>query len=57
MFSVVGTPVFMAPEVVKGKYDYKCDYWSVGVILFFMLSGNYPYRATSTMDISQLVKV
>lgn len=50
MMSVVGTPLFMAPEVFKGKYDFKCDYWSIGVILYFMLSGLYPYKTSPNMD-------
>ena len=33
--SVVGTSQYMAPEVIKGeRYDGRCDWWSVGIILF-----------------------
>jgi protein-serine/threonine kinase len=33
--SVVGTSQYMAPEVIRGEnYDGRCDYWSVGIILF-----------------------
>lgn len=29
-----GTPYYMAPEVLKENYDYRCDLWSIGVITF-----------------------
>jgi len=33
----VGTTLYRAPEVASGKYDEKCDMWSLGVMLFEML--------------------
>eukprot|EP01084_Bolivina_argentea_P302924 522948_1 len=35
-----GTPYYVAPEILLGSfYSFKIDYWSLGVILFFMLTG------------------
>lgn len=38
-----GTPHYMAPEMIRGDYDEKCDLFSVGVIMFQLLSGYHPF--------------
>jgi calcium-dependent protein kinase len=43
MGDYAGTPVFMAPEVFKGKYNYLCDIWSCGIIMCILLFGESPF--------------
>lgn len=45
---LVGTPHYIAPEIVQGKYDEKCDIWALGVIAYQLFSqGEYPFRGAN----------
>ena len=47
--TLIGTPYFIAPEVLKGKgYTYSCDYWSAGVLIYYLYYGEYPFGNTTT---------
>lgn len=56
MTSFVGTPIYMAPEILLNQpYTGKSDLWSVGCILYEVLVGVAPFaRATSHMDLAKL---
>ncbi|XP_034757026.1 protein kinase D4 [Etheostoma cragini] len=43
--SVVGTPAYLAPEVISSSgYNRSLDMWSVGVIMYVSLSGTFPFN-------------
>jgi serine/threonine-protein kinase len=48
----VGTPGYISPEQVRGdEMDHRSDLYSVGVILFELLTGRLPFTAAETMDV------
>ena len=51
MHSILGTPYYVAPEVLKGEYDEKCDIWSIGAITYLMLCGEPPFNGNSNNEI------
>jgi calcium-dependent protein kinase len=54
---LVGTAYYVAPEVIGGNYDEKCDIWSVGVILYVILSGAPPFSGKSEKEIMEKVRM
>jgi NIMA (never in mitosis gene a)-related kinase len=52
----IGTPMYLAPEVWKKRpYDHRCDMWSLGVLLYELMTFSYPFHGRSTRDLCQRV--
>lgn len=50
----IGTLLYMAPQLVideKPKYSAKCDCWSIGILMYYLLFGYYPW---STKDVENV---
>ncbi len=56
METIVGTPYYVAPEVLLGQYGKECDCWSLGVLLYIILSGNLPFAGQNQMEVFGKVK-
>jgi cGMP-dependent protein kinase len=42
--TILGTPHYMAPEVILGKgYSFSSDYWSIGICMYEMFYGQCPF--------------
>lgn len=52
---VHGTSYYIAPEVLKSVYDERCDVWSIGCILYVLLSGRAPFDDEDDAIVAQKV--
>uniref|UniRef100_A0A7S2LES8 non-specific serine/threonine protein kinase n=1 Tax=Zooxanthella nutricula TaxID=1333877 RepID=A0A7S2LES8_9DINO len=53
---VVGTPQYVAPQVLSRKYDKRCDMWSCGVIMYTLLSGKAAFGGKNEQEVLNKVR-
>lgn len=53
---ITGTVYYVSPEVIKGAYDLSCDLWSLGVVVYMLLSGRPPFYASTDAQVLSLIE-
>ena len=56
MSECVGSPFYLAPEVLEKAYTSKCDLWSIGVMMFILMTGELPYDCESNSDMFERIR-
>lgn len=56
MNTIAGTPYFIAPEVLVGEYGKECDIWSLGVVLFLLMTGAQPFEGNNKAEVFDKIK-
>ncbi|CAI2365600.1 unnamed protein product [Moneuplotes crassus] len=57
MDDMLGTPLFIAPEIISNKkYTSKVDIWSLGVITYFIISTNPPFKGRTKRELFDSIK-
>jgi len=52
----LGTPYYLAPEVLERDYDQRSDYWSLGIMMHFLLTGRHPFVGVTTPEVLKEIK-
>lgn len=56
MCNQVGTPYYMSPDVLRGKYDRSCDLWSIGVMTYILLCGYPPFNGANDAAVHDSIR-
>lgn len=56
MSTIVGTPYYLAPEVLGQSYTQSCDLWSVGIIVYILLCGYPPFNGANNKEVYAAVQ-
>jgi len=53
---MAGTGYYMSPGVIKGEYGKACDIWSLGIVMYYMLCHEYPFKGKTLSRVFESAK-
>ena len=53
---IMGSPIYMSPQMLSNhNFNEKCDIWSLGIILYYILTCRFPYKSTTFTELKEEV--
>ena len=53
---IIGTSIYCSPEVIDNEFNEKCDEWSCGILMYFLLAGEPPFYAETEEELFNKIK-
>ena len=54
---IAGTAYFIPPEMENGIFNEKADTWAIGIIMYALLSGRFPFEKMTTSEFYKYIKL
>jgi len=55
LYTQVGTPYYISPQILKGEYGKEWDMWSIGIVWFILLTGFPPFKSNNLKEIYRTI--
>ena len=52
---IIGTLIYCSPEVLANNYNVECDVWACGILMYFLLSGTFPFNGETEDEITSKI--